>query len=658
MKNIYFKYFFLLTFYVLTFVPVNVLAQEKVKPGAVEDPYFWIKSRNSGEAFYWESLTQKEGKISAKKQNGTTFNFNPSIVFDTAQDSLILPLGVDTKRRQTLFMVYKVKDSLKEQFLWTINDPQKTLSVGTNKRLVDLKRYSYQSYQEKIKPHKANIHFFTQNITDSLAKLSVLTIGQKTKFEKLPPEEFKGNISEILVYNRVLSGLETQKVVSYLGIKYGISLSQYDFKNYLNSQAETIWDIEKHKDFETSITAVGRDDASGLVQLKSSNMAEEGLLTMELKSKTNKIPNNYFAFWSDNGKNLLVKKQEQGEPIGISRQWQLDFSNPADLSLDWSFNPNFIKGTLPKNTFYWLLVDYSGKGTFDETNSEYVRLGSTSVKENLKLADFNWDKQKTGKTKFTIKIAPEMFSRVWITQATCGVSGSGELRYTIEGGEAPFTVTVKKEGSEAIIKQWNQAAKSNTGLQLSSGTYEYIVRDGKGNLYTETVFVADKQGTFPNLKSDYLLTNGNALVLDASKDLPAGNYQYQWFYEGDFIDDNPKIMIDQAGTYELRLLNDQDCKTASKIAVATDGKENTDASVIILYPNPTTDGHFAVAMQFPHKTNATITVYSATGAVVQQKQLPQIETYLHDDVIKSASGMYLVTVNSEFGTKTFKVIKK
>ncbi|PIF30445.1 putative secreted protein (Por secretion system target) [Flavobacterium sp. 9] len=652
------KKIFLIAFFGILLGGNTVFSQKKVLPGLVEEPQYWIKSRNSGDAYYWESLTKKEAKISGRKHTGAVFNFNPSIVFDTTQDSLILPLGSDSKRKQTLFMVYKVKDSLKEQFLWTINDPKKTLSVATNKRLVDLKKFSYQTYQEKIKPHKANIHFFQQNVTDSVAKLSSLIIGQKSKFEKLPPEEFKGNISEILVYNRVLSGLETQKVASYLAIKYGISLSQFDIKNYLNSKGETIWDIEKHKGFESSITGIGRDDASGLLQTKSNNMIDEGLLTIELKSKSDKIPDNYFAFWSDNGKNLLVKKQEQGEPVGISREWQLDFSNPADLSLDWSFNPNFIKGTLPKDTYYWLLVDYSGKGTYDEKDSEYIRLASTSNKEKLTLNDFNWDKQKTGKAKFTLKVAPEMFSRVWITEANCGVIGSGELNYTIEGGQAPFTVTVKKEGSEAVVKQWNQAAKSTSGLQLSSGTYDYIVRDGKGNLYSETVFVADKQGTFPNLKPNYLLTDGNALTFDASEGLPNGNYQYQWFYEGDFIDNNPKILIDQPGNYELRLLNGQECKTSTKIVVATDGKEITDSSVLILYPNPTIEGHFSIAMQFPKKTNATISIYSPTGSLVKQKQLPQIETYLYDESIKSAAGMYLVTVNSDFGTKTFKVIVK
>ncbi|MEN2402528.1 T9SS type A sorting domain-containing protein [Flavobacterium sp. MC2016-06] len=635
-----------------------IFSQQKVLPGNVQEPDFWIKSRVNGDAYYWESLTKKEGKIPTNTQKGAAFNFNPSIVFDTAQDSLILPLGVDSKRRQTLFMVYKVKDSLKEQLLWTIDDTKKTISAATNKRLADLKKYNYQSYAEKVKPLKANIHFFQQNITDSVAKPSSLSIGLKSRFEKLPPDEFNGNISEILVYNRVLSGVETQKVASYLAIKYGVSLSQLDIKNYLNSSGLTIWDIEKHKGFTSSITGVGRDDVSGLLQVKSSNMVDEGLLTMELKSKTNKIPNNYFAFWSDNAKTLLIKKQEQGEPIGVDRQWQLDFNGSSDLSMDWSFDPKYIKGTLPKDTYYWLLVDHSGKGTYDEANSEYIKLGSTSSKEKLVLKDFNWDLQKQGTAKFTIKVAPQMFSRVWITQADCGVSASGELNYTIEGGEGPFTVTVKKQGSDAVVKQWNQSAKSNSGVKLSSGNYDYIVRDAKGNLYSETVFVADKQGTFSNLKSEYQLTNGNALILDASLGLPEGNYEYQWYYEGNFMDNNPKILVDQAGNYELRLLNDQECKTSSKIAVATDGKENPDASVLILYPNPTVDGHYTIAMQFAHKTNATVTVYAPNGTLIKQKQFSQIENYIYDDAIQASSGMYLVTVNSDFGTKTFKVIVK
>ncbi len=118
-----------------------IFSQEKILPGAVQNPYYWIKTQKNAGGYYWENMTLKQGQIPLNKQSGADFNFNPSIVFDAVKDSLILPLGKEIKKCQTFFMVYKVKDSLKEQFLWTINDYQKTLTVATNKRLVDLKRY-------------------------------------------------------------------------------------------------------------------------------------------------------------------------------------------------------------------------------------------------------------------------------------------------------------------------------------------------------------------------------------------------------------------------------------------------------------------------------------------------------------------------------------
>src|SRR6218665_94440 len=117
------KKIFLLVILITVFTVSLTFSQQKVLPGAVSEPFFWLKSKSAGESYYWESLVDnKEAKVSLQKQDGAVFNFNPSIVFDTAHDSLIVPLGVNSKRRHTLFMVYKVKDSLKEQFLWTIND--------------------------------------------------------------------------------------------------------------------------------------------------------------------------------------------------------------------------------------------------------------------------------------------------------------------------------------------------------------------------------------------------------------------------------------------------------------------------------------------------------------------------------------------------------
>ena len=651
------KNFFLLAVIISTLNGNLAFSQQKVLPGNVQELYFWSKVRASGDGYLWENMLQTTVSIPVNKLKGGAFNFNPSVQFNSAKDSLIVPLGISSNKKQTVFMVYKLKDSLQEQLLWTINDTKKTIGAATNKRLADLKRYSYQTYNEKVKPQKANIHFFQQNITDSVAKPSMFIVGLQSKYDKLPVAELDGNISEILIYNRVLSGVETQKVGSYLAIKYGISLSQFDIKNYINSQGKTIWDNDKHKGFQSSITATGRDDGSGLLQLKSSNMVDEGVVTMELKPQNNTIPDNFFVFWSDNGQSLMVKKQTQGEPLGVDRIWQVDYASTDNVTLDWAFDPKFIKGTFPENTYFWLLVDHSGKETFDKENSEYIKLGSTSSKEKLLLNNFEWDKIKGSSARFTLKIAPQMFSRAWITQADCGVANSGQLNYSIEGGEAPFTITVKKQQSEIVVKQWTQDAESSTSVNLTSGNYDYIVKDARGNLYTETIFVADKQGTFPKLNSEYHLTNGNSITLDASKGLAEeGNYQYEWYYEGNFIDNKSKILVDQAGKYELRLVNDQQCKTVTSFVVTSDGIENGTPSVMILYPNPTVDGHFTIAMQYAKKTDATLSVFTPSGSLIYQKKFSQIENYVYDHTVKSSSGMYLVTVQSDYGTKSFKVL--
>lgn len=101
------KKLFLLVVLIAMLTVNNVFSQQKEVPGNVQEPFFWIKSKNNGDSYYWDNVTKKEATVSARKQKGTAFNFNPSIIFDATQDSLILPLGIDSKKRQTFFLVYK-----------------------------------------------------------------------------------------------------------------------------------------------------------------------------------------------------------------------------------------------------------------------------------------------------------------------------------------------------------------------------------------------------------------------------------------------------------------------------------------------------------------------------------------------------------------------
>jgi hypothetical protein len=94
---------------------------------------------------------------------------------------------------------------------------------------------------------------------------------------------FPGDIQEVIWYQGTLSALETQKVESYLALKYGISLDQAAPYNYLASDGSIIWNASMAGNYNRDIVGIGRDDDSGLNHKQSTSVNEE-VLTIGLGS--------------------------------------------------------------------------------------------------------------------------------------------------------------------------------------------------------------------------------------------------------------------------------------------------------------------------------------------------------------------------------------
>jgi len=75
-------------------------------------------------------------------------------------------------------------------------------------------------------------------------------------------EEWEGMIGEIILYDRNLTSTEKDQVDTYLGIKYGTSLSH----NYLAGDGSTIYDVST---YGNDVAGIGREDAQGLMQKQS-----------------------------------------------------------------------------------------------------------------------------------------------------------------------------------------------------------------------------------------------------------------------------------------------------------------------------------------------------------------------------------------------------
>jgi hypothetical protein len=154
--------------------------------------------------------------------------------------------------------------------------------------------------------------------------------------------QFTGYIPEIIVYNRLLTPQERRRVESYLAIKYGLSLPV----SYLGSDGRLLWDSDSQPEYNHRISALYRDDTSGLVQTESASSYEET------------------PYYSDQSAHDYYY---QGNPNNRSSESRL-----------------LVAGLEPGNLLH------EGEYLFRGDNGADVALNSTPWREGLKRMDRRW----------------------------------------------------------------------------------------------------------------------------------------------------------------------------------------------------------------------------------------------------------------------------
>ncbi len=150
---------------------------------------------------------------------------------------------------------------------------------------------------------------------------------------------YLGDIPEFILYDAPLSAGDKNRVDSYLALKYGISLDQSTPTDYIASDGTTqIWDanIPSASTYNHDIAGIGRDDDSGLGQVKSRSMSEDGFVIIEAEAEGTNTANNFtdidnleFLTWANDDGNLQISNNEipTGLPVAanvrLNRQWQV-----------------------------------------------------------------------------------------------------------------------------------------------------------------------------------------------------------------------------------------------------------------------------------------------------------------------------------------------
>ncbi|BDS11214.1 T9SS type A sorting domain-containing protein [Aureispira anguillae] len=86
-------------------------------------------------------------------------------------------------------------------------------------------------------------------------------------------QEYKGDLAEVIVFNKRVNNNERNAIETYLAIKYGITLG----RNYHLSTNTVTWDKSANATYHHNVTGIGRDDVFWLDQRKSTSQKLTGV---------------------------------------------------------------------------------------------------------------------------------------------------------------------------------------------------------------------------------------------------------------------------------------------------------------------------------------------------------------------------------------------
>ncbi len=169
-------------------------------------------------------------------------------------ETFTLSLGINDSRQSDVIVVYETYDTVSENALWQVQlDTAKRIGQTTQRILNDNGQITYDT-ANRLKPV---VNYLAQSWRAPEVCAPTLTLCTA---DSLP---LYGRIAEAMYFDRRISDTAVIQWISYLALKYGVTLAQTD---YLDSRRNVIWDYTNYPDYCASIAGLGRDDSAGLNQ--------------------------------------------------------------------------------------------------------------------------------------------------------------------------------------------------------------------------------------------------------------------------------------------------------------------------------------------------------------------------------------------------------
>ncbi|CAA7197055.1 lectin-like domain-containing protein [Chryseobacterium potabilaquae] len=145
-----------------------------------------------------------------------------------------------------------------------VSQPDYGASTPITPHVSYLNTYTYVNSPGQVYTYRDNIQTGSGNPVSVTSGFTLATIGYGNL-----GGFYAGDMGEYIVYNRVISDIERQRIDSYLAIRYGVTLGTINTPiNYLAADGTTVyWNGDAA--YQNNVAGIGRDDATALNQKQS-----------------------------------------------------------------------------------------------------------------------------------------------------------------------------------------------------------------------------------------------------------------------------------------------------------------------------------------------------------------------------------------------------
>ncbi|WP_286755031.1 T9SS type A sorting domain-containing protein [Roseivirga sp. UBA838] len=260
---------------------------------------------------------------------------------------------------------------------------------------------------------------------------------------------FDGKVAEIISYSARPSDAESERIQSYLAIKYGITIDQTTGQNYVNSAGSTIWDATTNATYNNDIAGIGRDDNSCLEQKQSKSVNSGSIVT---------IGNG--GIYTDNATNPNSFSADQSFLV-----WGNDGADPAQSNA----NTLDVPGNVTERMETIWRVDETGTVGNTSVSFDLTGLGYSSVASDFQLIVSSSATMASGTTISggtfngnvltfnNVDFADGDFFTLGTARTACGPGGvTTDLALWLKANEGTSTTTDNTD-----LASWNDFSGNN-----------------------------------------------------------------------------------------------------------------------------------------------------------------------------------------------------